>query len=113
MMLDELFRAIRHACPTPKWNHGTELARNDAVSMESQNEDEIILRVRVPARAASPAVRLYPEDEDWDCDCPVEHGACEHVAASIIALRNAQQKGDELPSATAHCARVQYRFERC
>lgn len=111
--MDALFSAVRRACPTPKWNYGSQLVRGQAVSLESRDEEELVLRVQVGAQGDAPAVRLYPEDEEWDCDCQSPHGACEHVAAAVIALREAKRAGKELPRLGAQKFRLHYAFYRC
>jgi superfamily II DNA or RNA helicase len=74
--------------------------------------EEIVLRVQVPGRPVAVAATLYPFDEEWDCDCGGDSDACEHVAAAVIALRRAREKGDALPVAARQAAQLSYRFQR-
>ena len=60
------------------------VARDDAASLESSGDDEIVLRVRAPGRAVALTVVLYPGDEEWDCDCGSKERACSHVAAALL-----------------------------
>ena len=102
--IQELFEAVRGACSSGAWSRGVDLVRSDAVCGERDDGDEVVLRVTVPGRAASPRVVLMPNDLDWECDCSSREDACEHVAASTIALRRARGEGRALPgegSATA------------
>jgi hypothetical protein len=62
------------------------LARAAAVLVASQDEEEIVARVRSPGRTVAPTVVLYPGEREWDCDCGGRVSPCEHVAATAISL---------------------------
>ncbi|HTE54854.1 MAG TPA: DEAD/DEAH box helicase [Kofleriaceae bacterium] len=105
-MADErLLEAVREACPRGLWSKGISLARDRAVTRERGGADELVLRVAAPRAAIARTVILYPADGEWDCDCGARFDACEHVAAAVIALSQAQL---EPGSATE----VVYRLER-
>src|SRR5262245_33493860 len=89
MSLDELFAAIREACPRGLWSQGVKLARAGSVRRESDAPGEISLRVAAPGRAVAPTVILYLDEVEWDCDCAGRFEACQHAAASVIALHEA------------------------
>ncbi len=100
-----LIAAVRRACSAAVWSRGVELSRSGAVVGERQNDEEIELRVRLPNQAVAPTVYLYPQDNDWSCDCPSLDDARVHVAAAVIALNQAKQNGEALPAqaqATMH-----------
>ena len=78
---------MREACPASAWSLGVSLARGGSVSLVSSSPDELVVRVTVAGAPLAPTVRLYPEDEAWECDCASPLDACEHVAASLIASR--------------------------
>ena len=65
--MDELFKAIRQACSPLTWSRGVELSRAGGVVSERLTDEEAILRVSSPDRAASATVKLWPEEEDWLC----------------------------------------------
>jgi superfamily II DNA or RNA helicase len=113
--LDDLQRAIRAACSAQAWSRGVELARAGAVVGEEDDGDEIALRVATRAGTVAPQVVLFPGDEDWTCDCNAAGDACAHVAAAVIALRQARAQGQTLPGngpeATEAPGRVGYRFD--
>jgi hypothetical protein len=67
--VDETFKAIRQACSASLWSQAVELVRAAAVAGVTQSEEEIVCRVRTPNRVVAPKVTLYPQDEEWDCDC--------------------------------------------
>ncbi len=108
----KLLRSIRSACSGQVWSQGVKLARADAVAGESADDDEIVLRVKAPGRAVATTVVLYPDDDDWECDCPSKARVCSHVAAAVIAVGQARDAGEALPSRATESATVGYRFVR-
>ncbi len=81
------------------------MAREGAVTRESGDGGEIVLRVAARGKAIAPTVVLYPDDGEWDCDCGGRAGACAHVAAAVIALTQ-----DQLDAGGV--AELRYRFAR-
>jgi superfamily II DNA or RNA helicase len=116
--LAPLLRSIRKRCKSGLWSQGVTLARAGGVAIESQTDEEIVLRVRAPGRPVPPTVVLYPTENEWECDCPSHFSPCEHVAAAAIVLGEPRPEGEvaeaapkPAPSATLG-ARVGYRFLR-
>ncbi|MBW2267921.1 MAG: DEAD/DEAH box helicase [Deltaproteobacteria bacterium] len=103
---------MRAAASASAWSRGVELARAGSVVGETDSGDEILLRVAAQDGLISPSVTLYPDDEDWDCDCRTRETVCEHVAAAIIALRRARSEGQALPIATRKRGHIGYRLTR-
>ncbi len=92
-----LLQAIRESCSPATWSRGVQLARSDAVVGEADEGDEIVLRVMLTGGQKSPQVVLFPDDDDWTCDCNSREDACAHVAAAAIALKQARDAGQALP----------------
>ena len=105
-----LFEAIRDAASPPVWSRGVELARGGAVVGEESGDDEIVLKVLPPGTVLPRTVHLWPDDEDWSCDCDGKADPCIHVAAAAIALKHARAKGKDLPAPSAAVSRVAYRL---
>jgi superfamily II DNA or RNA helicase len=104
-------RAVREACSARTWSRGVELARQPVVRGERSPKGE--LRIDVAARGLRAAhVRLRVDQAEWDCDCDGPEDACEHVAAAVIALRQAREQGRELPEPEPQAVpgRVAYRL---
>ncbi len=93
VMSEELLAVIRKACPSGLWSLGVKLAREGAVSGITQKPNEITARVKERGRAVSPTVILYPNDEEWDCDCGSKVSPCAHVAATAIVLAQGESEG--------------------
>lgn len=108
-----LFEAIRAACSSQSWSRGVELSRNGAVIGEQHNAAEYVFKVATRHGMAYMTVTLWPEDEDWICDCNSSDDACAHVAAAIIALRRARQDGKAMPKPNALPGHVAYHIQCC
>lgn len=108
--LEGLFSAVREACTARTWSLGIELARADAVDGLEVTTQEVSLRVKSAGRTVAPRVTLSIDDEEWSCDCDSTADACEHVAAAVIALRQARKAGKLMPSAATAGGCVGYRL---
>ncbi len=84
--LASLLAAVRKACLPGPWSQGVKLAREGAVFDESRRGDMVTARVRATGLVVAPSVTLYPDDEEWSCDCGAPVDPCAHVAAAVIAL---------------------------
>ncbi|MCP4810309.1 MAG: DEAD/DEAH box helicase [Proteobacteria bacterium] len=96
MDLQPLFDALREACPSNVWDQGVRYFRADVVVGQEIDDDEIRLHVRVGGRPTPYEIHLWPEDEDWSCDCGHEEG-CSHAVAALLAQRAAVKSGKTLP----------------
>jgi superfamily II DNA or RNA helicase len=111
-MIQALFEAIRRECGSNGWSRGVELVRSGAVSADSDAGDEIVLRISERGGLICPVVTLYPEDEDWDCDCGSLEAGCSHAAAAIIFLRRLRAEGAPPGRSETPGGRIGYRFRR-
>ena len=85
--VSDLFEDVRRSAPPQAWSKGVTLAREGAVSVESEDGEEIVARVALPGSPLTPRVSLFPDDGEWECDCGSVLEACEHAAAVVIARR--------------------------
>jgi hypothetical protein len=95
--VDELLTEIRQACAAPTWSRGVERARAGAVVLVADRGDEVELRVTMGSGVMSPLVCLYPDEQEWDCECNSREDACMHVAAAAIALKQLREGGSQAP----------------
>ena len=110
--MQDLFEAIREECSTRIWSRGVELARAEAVVGQREGGDEVVLRVSTRGGMISPTVTLYLEDPDWECECSNSEPVCEHVAASVIALRQSRKQGAPLPRPRKTSGNIRYHLTR-
>ncbi len=113
-MIDATFNAVRKACPSAIWSRGVELVRQGAVIGERDHGRELDIRVSLQGGMVAPVVTLYPEDAEWSCECPSAADCCIHVAAAVIAVKQAEEKGESIFTAKAAqtTGRIGYRFTR-
>src|SRR4029453_11627827 len=95
--MQALFETVRQACAPGDWSRGVELSRGGAVVVDHATQEEVMLRISTPSGMISPTVTLWPEDKDWSCNCSSQAEVCAHVAAAVIALRQAPRAGEEAP----------------
>ena len=70
---------------------------------------QLDLRVASDGGLKSALVTLYPDDEEWSCDCDSTAEACLHAAAAAIAWNRSRTEGKSLFTTSA-LAHVGYRF---
>ncbi|MEZ0313810.1 MAG: DEAD/DEAH box helicase [Myxococcota bacterium] len=111
-MIDATFAAVRKACPPAIWSRGVELVRQGAVLGERAQGRELDLRVSMQGGMVAPLVTLFPDDAEWSCECPSAAAACIHVAAAVIAVKQAEEKGESLfaPKSEQSTGYIGYRF---
>ena len=110
--LQALFDAARSACNAGTWSRGVEAARADAIAVEHEGDGEIVALVGESGSLVPFRVTLYPDDADWECNCPGADPICHHVAAAAIAIRRAHREGRDLPSRESLGGRIRYEFFR-
>jgi superfamily II DNA or RNA helicase len=110
--LHDLFESTRKAALPGIWSQGVKLAREQLVTLERSDGNEVVLCVRATNRPVPATVVLYPSDAEWACDCNSRVDPCEHVTAAVIALTQARQRGQTLSPARQTAAVVSYRFSR-
>ena len=110
--MQALFEAIRAEASPGVWSRGVELARAGAVAGQSDDGDEVVLRVTTRGGLVAPTVTLYCDDEEWECSCSAPEDPCDHVAGAVIALRQARKQGRAMPEAAQPTGHVRYDFTR-
>ncbi|MBI5503190.1 MAG: DEAD/DEAH box helicase [Deltaproteobacteria bacterium] len=105
-----LFDAAKAACPVGLWSKGVELARAGAVAGQTREPDMWTFRVPSHGNLIAPTATLYPDDEEWDCDCRGRFEVCEHVAACLIALTRSKDASDKLFHTDERNGHVRYQL---
>lgn len=107
-----LFESIREACERASWSRAVELTRSGTIAGVQADGEQVVIEISPAGSLTSRTVTLYVEDEDWGCDCGSTDDACEHVAAAVIALKQARKMGKVMPEAPASVARIRYLLTR-
>lgn len=107
--MDKLFQTIREACSKLIWSKAVELVRTSEFAAAA-SQHCVTVNIISQESAVQPIVTLFVEDQDWQCTCSSDESPCHHVAAAIIAIRRAREKGQELPAAAETTGRLEYQF---
>lgn len=115
-----LLQTMREDADPRFWSRGVRLARDKAVYLDREDGEEVVLRVQLRGVAVPFTVHLWPDDEDWSCDCDSDQDVCAHAAAAVISWEGARRSGTPLPSlaspastpAAKRARTVGYRFRR-
>ncbi len=110
--MQELFDAVRGQCRAEVWLRAEQLMRAGSVDGKRTHNDEVELRIITRGGMTSPRVVLSPAHLDWSCECPSEERACVHVAAAVIAVRQAEHDGQVVKPLTAPAVKLAYRLGR-
>lgn len=107
---DDFYRELQKTAIPAVWSRGVTLVRGDAsVVCEGQRTDEVKFRILVRNQAVSPRVRLFPNEQQWICDCESDDDPCSHVAAAMIAIKQGKVSEPD-PTVVAAVSRIEYRF---
>jgi len=107
--LQSLLEAVRKKSLPGIWSMGVKLAREGAV--ERTPATEPVFRVRAVGHTIAPTVMLYPDDEEWSCDCDGKADPCAHVVAAAIAATKDETDRDGTGVAPQR-AHISYRLGR-
>jgi superfamily II DNA or RNA helicase len=110
MISSNFFDSVQKACLPGIWSKGVNLARSDLILSDSVNAEELIFKIRSKDHPVSRKVTLWPEDEDWYCDCGDKNSVCAHVAAVVIALKSGKLKSQPSEVTISDSPHVVYRF---
>ncbi len=108
--LQPLHDAVRKKSLPGIWSVGVKLAREGAVAKTPATEPTF--RVRAVGHTVPPTVTLYPEDEEWSCDCDGKSDPCAHVVAAVIAATRPDSDGAAGGGVAPAALRISYRFAR-
>ena len=109
-VIENLFALVRDSCTKETWSEAVSLVRGDNITTDKWTTQEIELRVLCRRTGISRKVMLWPEDEDWKCECREKEDPCRHVAAAVIALRSAQKSGLTPPRSKSVAGHIRYHF---
>ncbi len=112
LQIEELFRTVRESASSQSWSKGVQISRRGEVRQTSASSKEISLQVTAPGSELCQGVTLWPQEEDWNCDCHEEADPCQHVIGGTIFLRHALEEGRPLEMAPSDRGSIQYQFSR-
>lgn len=107
--LASLHSSLQSAALPGVWSKGVNLSKESTFYLEAESETEILLRYHKPP--VSPKVTLWPQEEDWHCDCGDRNDPCVHAVAGFLTYRDGRAKKPDGPSMKVDAsAQLEYRF---
>jgi len=107
--IDALLALLRKRTPAPRWATGATMARAVEVTVVRHVDEGAVLSVPIEDWPTPATIELYPDGEEWACDCG---GAdpCAHVIAASLAVAHALRTGTPLRDASAARSAIRYRL---
>ena len=108
MGFETLYQEVFEASSKKKWSMGLEIAR--ALRVQEVTSKKYI--VTDNTKAADQEIILDLVDLDWICSCASDEDPCEHVAATLIALKMQADKKVEIKRYQSDKWQIEYQFVR-
>ena len=107
--IDALLALLRKRTPAPRWATGAALARAVEVTVVRHVDEGAVLSVPIEDWPTPATIELYPDGEEWACDCG---GAdpCSHVIAAALAVADSLRTHKPLRDASAARSAIRYRL---
>jgi superfamily II DNA or RNA helicase len=106
--MQKLLELVREECSPQTWSRGVQLARSGQITGKRGRDGALEVRMATRGGMSSPLVTLDPAQGDFSCECPSNEPVCQHVAAAVIALAQAEKEGQDLLGLRGPAAVVGY-----
>ncbi|MDB4988132.1 MAG: SNF2-related protein [Myxococcaceae bacterium] len=106
--MQKLLEAVREECTPQLWARAQTQARNGQLTGKRGRDGSLEVRMATKGGMIAPLVTLSVDETDWSCECPSNDGVCQHVAAAVIALAQAEREGADLLGISAAPGVVAY-----
>ena len=97
MTVQSLIEKVRNAVPESVWSVAVKQARDGGIRGISDDGEELCFHVKFRGKAQPFEVFLWPNEEDWGCDCTLPGPCCVHVCSAAIAWIREVKEGGTLP----------------
>jgi hypothetical protein len=106
--VQKLLETIREECSAQTWSRAVQLARTGGLTGKHGRDGSVEVRIATKGGMMSPLVTLLPAEGEWSCDCPSQEPVCQHVAAAVITLAQAEKEGKDVLGIKAAAGVVTY-----
>ncbi|MDB4977340.1 MAG: SNF2-related protein [Myxococcaceae bacterium] len=106
--MQKLLEAVRAECSPQLWARAQAQAKNGQLTGKRGRDGSLEVRMATKGGMIAPLVSLSVDDCDWSCECPSTDDVCQHVAAAVIALAQAERDGSDLLGIAAAPGTVAY-----
>ncbi len=111
--MDSLFALARKLSDGSVWTTAVTLARHAKITwIRTGDLGEHEYHIHSASRDRDVIVSLTPEDESWDCDCGGDVDPCEHVLATLIAVKQGAVRKNSSSVASVRQGSVVHAFFR-
>jgi superfamily II DNA or RNA helicase len=90
------------------WSRAVTQARTGQLTGKRGRDGSLELRMATKGGMIAPLVTLNVQESDWSCECPSGDEVCQHVAAAVIALAEAEREGRDLLGVQGPAGTVAY-----
>jgi superfamily II DNA or RNA helicase len=94
--VQKLLEKARAQCSPQTWNRAVTQAKTGQLTGKRGRDGSLEVRMATKGGMVSPQVSLMPDEGDWSCECPSDEDVCQHVAAALIVLAQAEREGSDL-----------------
>lgn len=94
--VQKLLETIRAECSIQTWGRAVTQARTAQLNGKRSRDGSVEVRLATKGGMVAPQVTLMPEEGDWSCECASDEAVCQHVAAAVILLAQAEKEGRDL-----------------
>jgi superfamily II DNA or RNA helicase len=105
------FEHVRGECSPQVWSRAVTQARTGQLTGKRGRDGSIEVRMATKGGMVSPLVTLFPSERDYTCECGVD-GVCQHVAAAVIVLAQADKDGTDVLGLRAAAKSLAYVLTR-
>jgi superfamily II DNA or RNA helicase len=94
--VQKLLETIRAECSPQTWSRAVTQSRTAQITGKRGRDGSLEVRLATKGGMMAPQVSLMPGEGDWSCECSSEEAVCQHVAAAVIVLAQAEREGNDL-----------------
>ena len=109
--VQKLLEIVRKECSPQTWSRAVAQARNAQLTGKRGRDGALEVRMATKGGMIAPQVTLDVAHEEWSCECPSNEPVCQHVAACMIALAQAEREGRPLFGVESAPGTVAYTLE--
>ncbi len=109
--MQKLLELVRDECSPQVWSRAVTQARGAQITGKRGSDGALEVRMATKGGLIAPTVTLDLGHEEWSCECPSNEPVCQHVAACVIALAQAEREGKPLLNVASAPGTVTYVLE--
>ncbi|MET0344023.1 MAG: DEAD/DEAH box helicase [Polyangiales bacterium] len=109
--MQKLLEMVREECSPQTWSRAVTQARGGQITGKRGRDGALEVRMATKGGLIAPMVTLDLTHGEWSCECPSNEPVCQHVAACVITLAQAERDEKPLLGVEAAPGTVSYTLE--